>query len=104
MVSASTRVVREEGTRVTTNVSFRDLVLPVPAVRGARRLEIAADGLRLISRAQLAFDAEARQKREEKGNTPTSLGLFLLLRVLFPLPRDLEGGHSTAQHNSLPIR
>ena len=54
--SAATRVCREAGARVTTNVMIRDMDLPVPEARGGRRIEIVADGLPLFGGAQLAVD------------------------------------------------
>ena len=56
-LSAATRLCREGGARVATNVMLRDLDLPVPVARGGRRLEIIADGLPLFGGAQLAVDA-----------------------------------------------
>ena len=55
--SAATRLCREGGARVATNVMLRDLDLPVPVARGGRRLEIIADGLPLFGGAWLAVDA-----------------------------------------------
>ena len=55
--SAATRLCREGGARVATNVMLRDLDLPVPVARGGRRLEIIADGLPFFGGAQLAVDA-----------------------------------------------
>ena len=54
--SAATRVCREAGARVTTNVMIRDMDLPVPEARGGRRIEIVADGLPLFGGAPLAVD------------------------------------------------
>ena len=57
--SATARISREAGGRVTTNVWVRDLDLegPGPGQVDARRLEVAVDGLPLFAGAQLAIDA-----------------------------------------------
>ena len=57
--SATARICREAGGRVTTNVLVRDLDLegPGPGQVDARRLEVAVDGLPLFGGTQLAIDA-----------------------------------------------
>ena len=55
--SAATRVCREAGARVTTNVMIRDMDLAAPEAWEGRRIEIVADGLPLFGGAQLAVDA-----------------------------------------------
>ena len=52
----TTRICREAGGRVSTNVLVRDLDLPVP-VNDTRRLEVVVDGLPLFGGAQLAVDS-----------------------------------------------
>ena len=54
--SAGTRICREAGARVSTNVFVRDLDLAAPNLHDARRLEIIAEGLPLFGGAQLAID------------------------------------------------
>ena len=54
--SAAARICREGGARVTVNMLVRDMDLPVPNARDARRLEIVADGLPLFGGVQLALD------------------------------------------------
>ena len=44
------------GARVTVNMMVRDMDLPVPNARDARRLKIVADGLPLFGGVQLAVD------------------------------------------------
>ena len=55
--SAASRVCREGGVRVATNVLLRDLDLAVPVAQGGRRLEIIADGLPLFGGVQFAVVA-----------------------------------------------
>ena len=54
--SAAARICREGGGRVTVNTLVRDMDLPVPNARDARRLENVADGLPLFGGVQLAVD------------------------------------------------
>ena len=51
-----TRICREAGARVSTNVFVRDLDLLAPNVQDARRLEIVVEGLPLHGGEQLAVD------------------------------------------------
>ena len=55
--SATARVCREAGGKVTTNVMVRDLDLDDPRAADARRLEVVVDGLPLFGGCQLAVDA-----------------------------------------------
>ena len=51
-----TRICREEGARVSTNVFVRDVDLLAPNLHNARRLELVAEGLPLHSGAQNVED------------------------------------------------
>ena len=55
--SATARVCREAGGRVTTNVMVRDLDLDDPRAEDGRRLEVVVGGLPLFGGCQLAVDA-----------------------------------------------
>ena len=55
--SAATRVCREGGVRVVTNVMWRHLDLVVPVARSRRGLEIVADGVSLFGGVGLVVDA-----------------------------------------------
>ena len=55
--SATARVCREAGGRVTQNVMVRDLDLAEPQPADGRRLEVVVDGLPLFGGCQLAVDA-----------------------------------------------
>ena len=55
--SAASRVCREAGARVATNLFVRDIDLGVPNEGDNRRLEVVADGLPLFGGVQLAIDA-----------------------------------------------
>ena len=57
MESATARVCREAGGRVTQNVMVRDLGLAEPQPADGRRLEVVVDGLSLFGGCQLAVDA-----------------------------------------------
>ena len=53
--AAATRIVREAGARVSTNIFLRDLNLDIPP-EDARRLEVVANNLPLWNGTQLAID------------------------------------------------
>ena len=57
MESATARVCREAGGRVTQNVMVRDLDLAEPQPADGRRLEVVVDGLPLFGGCQIAVDA-----------------------------------------------
>ena len=54
--SVATRICREGGARVTTNLLVRDMDLRPPNIIDSRRLEVVADGLPLFRGVQLAVD------------------------------------------------
>ena len=75
--SVGSRIFREAGARVATNVLLRDLDLLLPNVHDGRRLEIVAEGLPLFGGVQLVVDttlvAPLRSDGSPRPNVPSEM-------------------------------